>query len=42
MVGPYHRVLLDDVLTYQAQRRARQEEGLQILAAEAQKLNLGY
>lgn len=42
MVGTHHRVLLDDVLTYQAQRRARQEEGLQLLADEAQKLNLGY
>ena len=42
MVGTHHRVLLDDVLTYKAQRRARQEEGLQILADEAQKLNLGY
>lgn len=42
MVGTHHRVLLDDVLKYKAERRARQDEGLQILADEAQKLKLGY
>lgn len=42
MVGTHHRVLLDDVLAYRLTRRKREEEGLQLLADEAQKLNLGY
>ena len=42
MVGTHHRVLLDDVLGYRAARRKREDEGLQILAAEAQKHDLGY
>ena len=42
MVGTGHRVLLDDVLAYKAACHTRMEEGLQILADEAQKHNLGY
>jgi excisionase family DNA binding protein len=42
IVGTHPRVLLDDVLAYKVARRKREEEGLQILADEAQKHNLGY
>jgi len=33
---------LSDVLVYDKELRKRQDEGLAILAEEAQKLNLGY
>lgn len=42
MVNSERKMLLSDVLVYDKELRERQDRGLEILAEEAQKLNLGY
>jgi excisionase family DNA binding protein len=42
LVGTHRRVLLSDVLEYRRQTNRNRETTLEELAAEAQKLNLGY
>lgn len=41
-VGTHRRVRLHDLLHYRTEMKIKQEEGLQILADEAQQLGLGY
>jgi len=42
LVGTHRRVMLNDVLEYRRQTDRNRETTLEELAAEAQKLNLGY
>jgi len=42
VIDSERKMLLSDVLVYDKELRKRQDEGLAILAEEAQKLNLGY
>lgn len=41
-VGSHRRVVLEDLLHYEAHQKAIRQEKLQFLAAQAQALNLGY
>ena len=41
-VGSHRRILLDDLLTYEAQHKANRKANLRFLAEQAQDLNLGY
>jgi excisionase family DNA binding protein len=41
-VGSHRRILLDDLLTYDAQHKANRKANLRFLAEQAQDLNLGY
>ncbi len=40
--GSHRRILLNDLLTYEAQHKANRKANLQFLAEQAQDLNLGY
>ncbi len=42
VINSERKMLLSDVLVYDKELRERQDRGLEILAEEAQKLNLGY
>ena len=42
LVGTHRRVMLHDILEYRRQTNRNRETALEELAAEAQKLNLGY
>jgi len=42
MVGSHRRVLLPDILSYESKFKKKRRKQLNNLAAEAQKLNLGY
>lgn len=41
-VGTYRRILLDDLLAYEAGQKQQRKKHLQRLAQRAQELNLGY
>ena len=41
-VGSHRRLLLPDILNYEAQQKERRQELLSFLAQQAQELNLGY
>ena len=41
-VGSHRRILLEDLLAYEARQKAVRRERLQFLAGQAQELNLGY
>ncbi len=41
-VGSHRRVLLEDLLAYEAKQTHQREHQLQLLAAQAQELSLGY
>jgi len=41
-VGSHRRILLADLLTYQAAQQQQRQQSLQFLAQQAQELNLGY
>ncbi len=41
-VGSHRRILLEDLLTYQASQQAIRTERLRFLAEQAQALNMGY
>ena len=41
-VGSHRRLLLRDILSYEAQQKERRQELLGFLAQQAQELNLGY
>ncbi len=41
-VGSHRRILLQDILTYEATFKAKRRKQLNSLAKEAQELNLGY
>ena len=41
-VGSHRRILLEDLLAYEAKQAKQREHQLQLLAAQAQELNLGY
>ncbi|MBC3538988.1 helix-turn-helix domain-containing protein [Rufibacter sediminis] len=41
-VGSHRRVLLEDLLKYEAELEERRSRNLQFLAQQAQELNLGY
>lgn len=41
-VGSHRRILLEDLLKYEAEQKERRKENLQFLAEQAQDLNLGY
>ncbi len=42
MVGSHRRILLQDILSYESKFKKKRRKQLNNLAAEAQKLNLGY
>lgn len=41
-VGSHRRILLEDLLAYEAKQARQREHQLQLLADQAQELNLGY
>ncbi len=41
-VGSHRRLLLRDILSYEAQQKERRQDHLRFLAQQAQELNLGY
>jgi excisionase family DNA binding protein len=41
-VGSHRRILLEDLMKYEAELKKQRNEGLQQLAQQAQELNLGY
>jgi excisionase family DNA binding protein len=41
-VGSHRRILLEDLLAYEARQAQQREHQLQLLAAQAQELSLGY
>ena len=41
-VGSHRRLLLRDILSYEAQQKERRLDHLRFLAQQAQELNLGY
>lgn len=41
-VGSHRRILLEDLLAYEAKQTKRREQQLQLLDDQAQELNLGY
>ncbi len=41
-VGSHRRILLEDILKYESKLKKERRSGLNSLAKEAQKLNLGY
>lgn len=41
-VGSHRRILLEDLLAYEAQQKELRKERLQFLAGQAQDLNMGY
>lgn len=41
-VGSHRRILLEDLLKYEAEQKEKKRENLQFLAEQAQELNIGY